>query len=111
MHTDPLTGIGIERRTFNEEWATEFPDPEATSHFVDFFFEGALVARERYVNVDSRCDLPMPEREVEGEGADAKVVKLSITPWQRDFFRVLNALQTAVDYDSYVRRAGFEVHD
>ncbi len=111
MHTDALTGIGTERRTFNEEWATSFPDPEATQHFVDFFFEGALVARERYVHVDSRCDLPMPKRKIEGEGADAKIVELSITPWQRDFFRVLNALQTSVNYDSYISRAGFEIRD
>lgn len=36
---------------------------------------------------------------------------LSITPWQRDFFRVLNALQTTVDYDDYIRRAGFKVRN
>jgi len=111
MYTDALTGTGERRQIFQEEWATSFPDPEATQHFVDFFFEGAIVARERYVNVDSRCDLPMPKRKIEGEGADAKIVELSITPWQLNFFRVLNALQTAVDYDSYVRRAGFEVRD
>jgi hypothetical protein len=36
----------------------------------------------------------MPKRDIEGKGSDARVVELSITPWQRDFFRVLNALQT-----------------
>jgi hypothetical protein len=111
MHADALTGTGERRQVFEEEWATSFPDPEATQHFVDFFFEGALVARERYVHVDSRCDLPMPKRKVKGEGPDARIVELSITPWQRDFFRVLNALQTAVDYDSYVSRAGLKVRD
>jgi len=39
----------------------------------------------RYVHVDSCCDLPMPKRDIEGEGSDARVVGLSITPWQRDF--------------------------
>jgi len=110
MPTDGWSDVG-ERRTFNEEWATKFPDPEASSHFVDFFFEGALVARERYVSVDSRCDLPMPEREFEGEGEETKVTGLWITPWQRDFFRVLNGLQTSVNYDSYLSRAGFEIRD
>jgi hypothetical protein len=46
-----------------------------------------------------------------GMGLTAKIGGLSITPLQRDFFRVLNALQTAVDCDEYVRRAGFEICD
>lgn len=96
-------------RTFDEDWATQFPDPEASWHFVDLFYCGALVERQSYVNVDGRCNLPLPRRKVEGEGADAKVTALTITQWQRDFFRTLNALETTVDYDDYLGRAGFEI--
>jgi hypothetical protein len=96
-------------RTFNEDWATGFPDPEATAHFLDFFYYGTLVEREVYVNVDARCNLPLPRKEFDGEGSDAKLKALTITPWQQSFFRTLNALETTVDYDSYLRRAGFEV--
>lgn len=96
-------------RKFEEDWATQFPDPEASWHFVDFLYGGALVERKSYVNVDSRCNLPLPRREIEGGGADAEVKALTVTAWQRDFFRTLNALETSVDYDDYLRRAGFKV--
>ena len=109
MHTEPAVALGNERRTFNEGWATKFPDPEATSHFLDFFYNGALVERQRYVHVDSRCDLPMPDVEYEGQGPDVKVTALTITPWQLSFYRILNDLQRSVDYDSYVERAGFQI--
>lgn len=100
---------GNSRRTFDEEWATKFPDPEASWHYVDFFYGGTLVERTSYVYVDSHCDLPLPEKEIEGEGIDATVSALTITPWQRDFFRLLNALDSGVDYDSYLTRAGFQI--
>ncbi len=96
-------------RTFDESWATSFPDPGASWHFIDFLYHGTLVERQSYVTVDARCNLPLPRREVDGEGADAEVTGLVITSWQRDFFRVLNALETSVDYDDYLRRAGFQV--
>jgi hypothetical protein len=94
---------------FNEEWATSFPDPEASAHFLDFFYHGTLVERQVYVNVDARCNLPMPRKEFDGEGAETELKALTITPWQESFFRTLNALETTVDYDSYLGRAGFEV--
>lgn len=109
MYVDPTLDISAAPRRFDEDWATNFPDPDATWHFVDFFYCGALVNRESYVNVDSRCNLPLPKKEFDGEGLDTKITALTITPWQRDFFRVLNALETSVDYDSYLHRAGFKV--
>lgn len=108
---DVRPSLGGERHRFEEDWATNFPDPEASFQYVDFLYGGAIVQRQHFVRVDSRCSLPLPEKEVEGEGSDVKVTALKITPWQRDFFRVLNALETSVDYDSYLERAGFQVID
>jgi|GEM_PF-518926 len=46
---------------FTEEWANKFKNPKATSHHVDFFYNGALVYRDVYVLVDGgRIALPMP---------------------------------------------------
>ncbi len=101
-------GLGDEPRVFHEEWATSFPDPNATRHFLDFFYNGALVAREPYVRVDGRCYLPIPKSETDSEGG---VKGLTITQWQYDFFRVLNALVTTVEYESYVKDAGFTVEE
>ena len=106
LETNPRSGLGDEPHIFKEDWATKFPDPDATRHFLDFFYNGALVAREPYVSVDGRCDLPIPKRETDGEDV---VTGLTITQRQYDVFRVLNALVTTVDYDSYVQRAGFKV--
>jgi hypothetical protein len=37
---------------FQEPWAQQFPDPHASSHYVDVFYNGALVFRKQYVSVD-----------------------------------------------------------
>ena len=110
LYADPSLGFSREQRRFEEEWATQFPDPDASMHLLDFLYNGSLVDRHYYVNVDARCNLPLPRREYATEDSDdAKVAALTITPWQRDFFRVLNELETSVDYDSYLHRAGFKV--
>lgn len=104
----PLPGERPE--IFHEDWATQFPDDRPTMHLLDFFYCGALVDRQYYVHVDSRCKMPLPERTFAADDSrDSKVTALTITPWQRDFFRVLNALETTVDYDSYLKRVGFQV--
>jgi hypothetical protein len=104
----PLPGERPE--IFHEEWATQFPDDRPTMHWVDFFYCGGLVDRQYYVYIDARCKMPLPQLKfAPGDALDGKVTALTITPWQRDFFRVLNALETTIDYDGYLRRVGFEV--
>ena len=50
-------------RNFDETWATNFPDPNASSHHVDVFFNNALVYRDLFVSVDGgRAKLPLPLR-------------------------------------------------
>jgi hypothetical protein len=103
----PLPGERPE--IFYEDWATQFPDDRPTMHSVDFFYFGAMIARHYYVHVDSRCKLPLPQRVFAPDDEGGKVTALTITPWQLDFFRVLNGLETTVNYDGYVARAGFTV--
>src|SRR5680860_1730819 len=53
---------------FKEEWANKFSEHHASSGFVDFFHNGALVFRDIYVSVDgARCRLPLPDREFDEE--------------------------------------------
>jgi hypothetical protein len=37
---------------FQEPWTQQFPNPNASSHYVDVFYNGALVLRKQYVSVD-----------------------------------------------------------
>jgi hypothetical protein len=87
---------------FQEEWANNFPDPQASSAFVDFFYNGMLAAREVYVVVDGgRADIPLPHRRDD----------LTISRWQYNFFRVLDGLEKASDFDQYLQQAGITVRD
>jgi hypothetical protein len=52
----------VANEDFREAWANGFPDPHASSSYVDFFYNGSLVYREVYVTVDGgRVSLPLPE--------------------------------------------------
>ena len=81
-----------------EEWVKVFPDQRASSAYVDFFYNGMLVAREIYISVDGgRAMLPLPTHE------------MTITPWQRDFFQMLDGLEKHSDFDRYLRQAQITV--
>ena len=91
---------------YHEAWTERFAHEQTSSHFIDFFYQGALVERGLYVWVDGgRCKLPIPQRDL----AEARRPGLWITRWQHDFFALLNALEGATDFDVYLRDAGFEV--
>jgi hypothetical protein len=50
-----------DNKDFQEPWANGFPDKNASSAFVDIFYNNALVFRDTYVSVDGgRADLPIP---------------------------------------------------
>jgi hypothetical protein len=89
-----------------ESWTLTFAHGAASSHFVDFLYNGALVERGLYVSVDGgRCKLPIPQRDLTDPASDG----LWITRWQHDFFALLNRLEAVADFDLYLRDAGFEV--
>ena len=88
---------------FQEPWANEFPDRRASSHYVDIFFNSALVFREMYVSVDGgRAYLPLPRR------AEAHVIPADYAR----FVCLLNALSFHVSqWDRYFTQAKFTVID
>lgn len=101
------------RNRYEADWATNFPDSEASGHFLDFFYQGMFINREVWVSVDGgRCMLPAPRRILDdAEGPAPKTVGFSISGWQYDFFRTVDALEKHSDFDTYVKQAGFEVVD
>lgn len=86
---------------FKEEWANQFPDPHASSEFVDVLYNGMLVYRDIRVIVDGgRVGLPLPDR----NGDD-----LTITRWQASFFGLFQELTGGWDFAEYVGRAAFRI--
>ncbi len=84
---------------FKEDWANSFPDAHATSHYVDFFFNGALVYRALYLTVDGgRAKLPLPESDHQGRFTPRTYATLC---------RLLVALEgtQASEVDKYLRTA------
>jgi hypothetical protein len=86
-------------KNFREEWANQFPDPQASSEFVDIVFNGALVFRLMYVTVDGgRAFLPLPEP----NGA-------TVSEEEYDLVRVIHELTNGVPFDDYFSRAKFQI--
>lgn len=88
---------------FQEPWAQSFPDPQASSSFVDIFYRGNLVFRETYVSVDGgRVKLPIPEIH---DG------KLLVSGRYVALVRLLNMLEPAYekDFGKYMVRANIAV--
>lgn len=87
---------------FDEEWtrvgADSRPGHRST---VDFLYRGQVVNREDYVLIDGmRCSLPIPQRRDD---------EWTITRWQYDFFKLLDGLEGASDFDMYIHMAKFRV--
>jgi hypothetical protein len=95
----------VAHEEFVESW-TEVFDHSASSHFVDFFWNGSLVERGLYVAVDAgRCKLPIPQRDLDALHPAARW----ITRWQYQFFSLLNAFEGILDVDEHLQRAGIQV--
>lgn len=93
---------------FKEDWANNFPDPHATSSFIDFFYSGVLVYRDIYVSVDGgRCYIPLPK--IIRNKETFKIEKIFITKNRYEFFKIINGNDS--EYDSYLRDAHIEVVD
>ncbi len=100
-----------ENETFEEEWTKRFPDPRASSAWLEVLYHGQPVVRELMVHVDGRCYVPLPEQVFDDLHADRpKVTALRVTRRQHDVVGLAQALGGgAYDYDDYVRRCGFEL--
>lgn len=94
---------------FHEKWANSFPDPKASSCYVDFFYSGNLVYRDIAVTVDGgRCHLPLPDVKYSN---DSKIESLTISNKQHHFFRLLNSLISGHDFDKYINDAQISTID
>ena len=53
---------GTHLREFHEPWATQYPDPNASSNWYDLSYDGQLIERFIMVSVDgARATLPLPD--------------------------------------------------
>ncbi len=88
---------------FKEPWANKFPDPKASSHHADIFFNNALVYRELYVVVDGgRAKLPVPKSREE----------LIVPKGYSSFVKLLDEIDTYISqYDQYFSQEGFKTSD
>lgn len=99
-----------ENDTFEEDWSTPFPHRGASSAWLEVLYHGQPVDRQLIVHVDGRCYVPMPEQVFDDIHADRpEVVGLRITGWQHHVVGLAQSLGGGYDYDSYVRRCGFEI--
>jgi len=95
---------------FSEGWTRKFPNTQAPSSFLDFFYNGALVWREELIAVDGgRCYLPLPALPADGE-ADG-VNGIGLPRGKSDVIRLVNSLTSIYDYDQYLEKAGLQVTD
>ncbi len=86
-------------------WATNFPDPKASSMIVDFFYNSALVFRDVVVAVDGgQGILPIPNP---GPTSPYEVPRR-----RRDIARLIHQLTNpARDFDEYFAQARFKAID
>lgn len=95
---------------FQEPWANQFPDPHASSGFVDFFYNGVLVFRDTYVSVDGhRCKLPLPDRVFHPQTSE--VLRYTVPRDKWAFFRMLDSFEHLSEFDRFFTGVKFEVTD
>ncbi len=91
---------------FKEEWANQFDNPSASTHFIDLFYNNTLVFRDLYLIVDGgRCKLPIPNYD--------KNQKLVVPRGYYSFIRFLERLSSGSTnddiFDFYFKRTGIEI--
>jgi hypothetical protein len=88
---------------FKAPWANKFPEPRASSHYVDIFYNIILLERFLYVDVDGgRAMLPLV----------GSLKTKSITYFKYVcLIQLLNQIRfgSGSQYESYFKRAGLEI--
>ena len=83
-------------RTFKEEWATKFPDPDAKLRLYDIYYRSSFVETFLLVSVDGhKAALPMP------------LPKSKYVP--KKTYDLARAVDYRATLDDYMGRAGFTV--
>jgi len=98
-------GLDIGDGRYEQPWVKNFPDENANVHFVDVFFNKALVYRDAYVTVDGgRILLPVPRRTKNGN--------LEVAERACRFVKLLDSMShNGSEFDFSIKRAGFTVVD
>lgn len=93
---------------YKEDWANQFPNPSASSHFIDIFYNNSLVFRETYLIVDGgRCKLPIPSY---GDGQEM-VVSREYYEFIKLIERLSSGASTDQNFESYFKRTGIIIND
>lgn len=83
---------------FHEEWAEDFPDPDAKKFTIQIYYESTPVLKEYIIAVDGyRAYIPIPDR-----------FELTISEFQHNLGEILN-IAPGWDYYRYLNRAGVSV--
>jgi hypothetical protein len=98
-------GLDIAEGNYEQEWVKNFPNGNARIHYVDVFFNNALVYRDAYVAVDGGgILLPVPRR---ADNGDLEVAERACM-----FVKLLDSMsQSGSEFDVSIKRAGFKVVD
>jgi len=89
---------GIHNKDYTETWMNAFAKPEASSHWSDLSYDGALIDRFVLIPVDEgKAELPMPEPGT-----------LEIDPLN---FKVAQIFDQHNTLDAYMARAGLTVKE
>jgi hypothetical protein len=91
---------------FGEEWTKNFTTPEASSSYLDFFYNNALVFRDVFVTVDgARARLPVPKIEWD---SDRKNITGYTVPLRRyKIIRLLDSMEKISEFDYYFEQSEF----
>jgi hypothetical protein len=95
---------------FKENWTNRFPDPKASSHWADLFFNNALVFRCGYVVIDgARGFLPIPHPRMDAAGA---IAAWEVPEAKCRFVRLLDSIRGSVsEFDYHFKQAGLSIID
>jgi hypothetical protein len=88
---------------FKAPWANKFPDPKASSHYVDVYYNDVALERFLYVDVDGgRAMLPLVE---------SLKTKLITYDEYSCLIKLLDEIRfgSGSQYESYFKRAGLEI--
>lgn len=97
--------VGEKDDRVDRDWAKNNPDPSpGISHYLDFFYNGALVFRTSYCVVDGgRCEIPFPNYDMAGN--------TTVPRQYHDVIKKLNEITGNGDFDSYFGRTGITIVD
>lgn len=94
FQTNVFDRSGVHREHFKEDWATNFPDPDATSYWHDLYYGATLLHRFILISVDgARASLPVSKSR-----QDFSVSTLN--------YKVAKIHDTLGTLDQYMWRAG-----